>query len=121
MDCSFFILASLFALRFATRNNFLASAMLKRAWHCSRLYLYSAALRTITSSPRQCLSKLSTALGSLLFNLFEVCVLNVVACVLRTTLSAATTSTAVRVCLSTTLSSVSSIVHVLASSVECVV
>ena len=55
-----------------------------------------------------------------LLYLFEVCVLNVVACVLlSTTLSTTTTSTTV--CTALSPSSVSCIVHILASCVECIV
>ena len=80
-------------------------------------YLRSVMLKHPSTSSG---TKLGIALGSLLFNLFEVCVLNVVACVLLSaTLSTTTTSTTVCTDLST--SSVSCIVHILASSVECIV
>lgn len=99
----------------------LGNAQASLALHSARCYLHSASLRAVTSSPRQCLSKLGIALGSSLLHFFKVGVLYVVASVLSTALGSATACAAVRVGLSTALSSVSSVVHVLACSVESIV
>ena len=87
-------------------------------WIAVFLFIASAMLKYPSTSSG---TELGIALGSLLLNFLKVGVLYVVASVLSTALGSATACTAVRVGLCTALSSVSSVVHVLASSVESIV
>lgn len=98
-------------------------SFLQRLYCClrsARRYLYSALLRTVTASPRHSSNKLDSALGSSLLDFFKVGVLYVVASVLRRS-TALGTRIKVRTCLCTALSSVSCVVHILASRVESIV